>query len=59
MMVALCFGERQFKLPLHYVTLKVIIGFLRDQEYRELLLTTLIVLLIGTVGFCVLEGWTG
>lgn len=36
---------------------RVIISFLKDKEYRELLLTTLLVLFLGTLIFHILEGW--
>ncbi|MBV6485052.1 MAG: hypothetical protein KFKLKKLM_01599 [Flavobacteriales bacterium] len=35
----------------------VIISFLKDKEYRELLFTTFLVLVVGTVVFHFLEGW--
>ncbi len=37
--------------------IKTIISFLKDEDYREILITTLIVLLIGTVVYHHLEGW--
>ena len=37
--------------------LKTIISFLRDETYRDLLFTTLIILGIGTVAYHHLEGW--
>jgi len=35
-----------------------LLSFLRDKEYRELLYTTFITLLIGTVVYHFIEGWT-
>ncbi len=35
-----------------------IISFLRDKEYRELLYTTFIILIVGTVVYHFLEGWS-
>ncbi|MGB0522685.1 MAG: potassium channel family protein [Flammeovirgaceae bacterium] len=35
-----------------------IIEFLRNKEYRDLLITTSIVLTIGTVSYHFLEGWS-
>lgn len=36
---------------------RTIISFLRDDEYRDLLVTTLFILAIGTVVYHYLEGW--
>ncbi|MBK9212618.1 MAG: two pore domain potassium channel family protein [Saprospiraceae bacterium] len=36
---------------------KAILSFLRDKEYLELLYTTTIVLILGTVVFHYVEGW--
>lgn len=36
---------------------KVIIEFIQDKEYRELLFTTIFVLLFGTIFFHLIEGW--
>ncbi len=33
-------------------------SFLRDKEYRDLLLTTLVILIIGTLVYHQLEGWS-
>lgn len=33
-------------------------SFYKDKEYRDLLLTTLIILVIGTVAYHYLEGWS-
>lgn len=38
--------------------IKTIISFLKDEEYRDLLLTTIIVLIIGTLTYSYLEGWS-
>lgn len=38
--------------------LKTLISFFKDDEYRELLYTTLIILSIGTIVYHYLEGWT-
>jgi hypothetical protein len=35
-----------------------LLEFLRDKEYRDLLLTTLVVLCIGTTIYHFLEGWS-
>ena len=37
--------------------LKTILLFLQDEQYRDLLITTAIILLIGTVSYHYLEGW--
>jgi len=37
---------------------KTLISFLRDEDYRELLITTSIVLTIGTICYRYLEGWS-
>lgn len=34
------------------------ISFLKDEEYRDLLLTTLFVIALGTVSYHFLEGWS-
>lgn len=36
---------------------KTVISFLQDDEYRDLLITTLIILLVGTITYHYLEGW--
>ncbi len=36
---------------------KTLIEFLRDREYRNLIFTTLLVLLLGTLAYRILEGW--
>lgn len=36
---------------------KVIIEFFKDKEYRELLITTMVILGIGTLVFHLVEGW--
>ena len=37
--------------------IKTIFLFLQDEEYRDLLITTAIILLIGTLAYHYLEGW--
>ncbi|KAB2816657.1 MAG: two pore domain potassium channel family protein [Bacteroidetes bacterium] len=37
--------------------IKTIISFLRDKDYRDLLLTTVFILGIGTVVYHFVEGW--
>ena len=37
--------------------IRVIVSFLKDKEYLELLLTTTIVLLFGSIIFHFVEGW--
>ena len=37
--------------------IKTIISFFQDEEYRDLLVTTIIILAIGTVVYHYLEGW--
>lgn len=36
---------------------RVIIEFMKDKDYRDLLLTTLFVIIFGTVFFHFVEGW--
>lgn len=38
--------------------IKTITSFLKDEDYRELLLTTIIVLIIGAITYHYLEGWS-
>lgn len=38
--------------------LKTIISFLQDDEYRDLLITTLIILAVGTLTYHYVEGWS-
>ena len=38
--------------------LKTIISFLKEKEYRDLLVTTLIVIGLGTIAYHYLEGWS-
>lgn len=38
--------------------IKTIITFLKDENYRDLLITTIIILVIGTFTYNYLEGWT-
>jgi voltage-gated potassium channel Kch len=40
------------------IFLKTIVEFLKDKEYRDLLITSLVILAIGTVSYHYLEGWT-
>lgn len=37
---------------------RAIINFLRDKQYRDLLITSLIILLVGTFTYHYLEGWS-
>ncbi len=37
---------------------RTIISFLQDDEYRDLLITTIIILTIGTITYHYLEGWS-
>jgi len=37
---------------------KSIFTFLKDEEYRSLLLTSIVVLAVGTVSYHFIEGWT-
>ena len=37
---------------------KTIISFLKDDEYRDLLITTIIIILVGTMVYHYLEGWS-
>ncbi|AWM14513.1 potassium channel family protein [Flavobacterium sp. NRK F10] len=36
---------------------KTLISFLQDDEYRDLLITTIIIIIIGTIAYHYLEGW--
>lgn len=36
---------------------RVIVDFLKDKDYRELLFTTIIILGVGTIAFHFIEGW--
>lgn len=38
--------------------LKTIISFLKDKEYRDLLITSIFILAFGSVVYHYLEGWT-
>ncbi len=38
--------------------IRTIISFLQDEEYRDLLYTTFIIITIGTVAYHYLEGWS-
>lgn len=40
------------------VFFKAIINFLKDKQYRDLLITSLIILLMGTFSYHHLEGWS-
>lgn len=37
---------------------RTLISFLQDDEYRDLLITTAIILLVGTLAYHYLEGWS-
>ena len=37
---------------------KTVIAFIKDKDYRDLLITTLVVILIGTLGYHYIEGWS-
>lgn len=37
---------------------RTIISFLQDDEYRDLLITTIIILTVGTLTYHYLEGWS-
>lgn len=37
---------------------RTIISFLQDDEYRDLLITTLLIILTGTIVYHYLEGWS-
>lgn len=39
------------------IYIKTIVSFLKDEEYRDLMFTTFIILGIGTVVYHYLEGW--
>ena len=38
--------------------IRTIISFLQDEEYRDLLYTTFIIITIGTISYHYLEGWS-
>lgn len=38
--------------------LKTIISYLQDEEYRDLLITTAIILALGSIAYHYLEGWS-
>ncbi len=38
--------------------IKTIISFLEDDEYRDLLITTIIILITGTIFYHYIEGWS-
>jgi voltage-gated potassium channel Kch len=38
--------------------IKTIISFLQDEEYRDLLVTTSVILIIGTISYHYIEGWS-
>lgn len=38
--------------------IKTIISFLRDKQYRDLLITSALILALGTVVYHILEGWS-
>jgi voltage-gated potassium channel len=37
--------------------IRTLISFLKDDEYRDLLITTIIILIIGTLVYHYVEGW--
>lgn len=37
--------------------IRTVISFLRDDDYRDLLITTIVILSIGTITYHYLEGW--
>ena len=39
------------------VFFRAILSFLRDQQYRDLLITSLVILFMGTIAYHHLEGW--
>lgn len=39
------------------LVLRTIWSFLRDKEYRDLVITTIVVLILGTIVYHYLEGW--
>lgn len=39
------------------VFFKAILSFLKDKQYRDLLLTSMVILLLGTFSYHHLEGW--
>jgi len=39
------------------LVLRTILSFLRDKEYRDLIVTTLVVLVLGTLVYHYTEGW--
>jgi len=52
------FGSLLNTKKLNYMLIiRVIVSFLKDKEYLELLLTTTIVLLFGSIIFHFVEGW--
>jgi len=42
---------------INMIFIKTIITFLKDEEYRDLLFTTMIILAIGSTMYHYLEGW--
>lgn len=40
------------------ILIKTVKSFLKDKEYRDLLITTIVILLIGTVSYQYLENWS-
>lgn len=40
------------------IFINTIKAFLRDKDYRDLLLTTLLILIIGTITYHYVEGWS-
>lgn len=41
-----------------FSSIKTVLSFLKDKEYRDLLATTSIVLVIGTIAYHFIEGWS-
>jgi voltage-gated potassium channel len=40
------------------IFIKTVISFLKDDKYRDLLITSALILALGTVVYHILEGWT-
>ena len=40
------------------IFLRTILSFLRDKQYRSLLLASVAILIIGTISYHYIEGWT-
>jgi len=50
--------EQNSKQNNNMIFLKTIISFIKDKEYRDLMLTTWVILGIGTVVYHFVEGWS-